>query len=141
MLAIPRDKYGWVRTALAEAGKSLKDVAKAWGITPGPVTKWIQTGAPLLTIDRATKLAAMLDMTREELLIRLEGGAPPPRTGRIAAAVAKREHGRPQEPAPAAAASGAGGIIGAAHLMEEAAARAQAMLPAGLKVVFSIEKE
>lgn len=140
MLAIPRDKYGWVRTALAEAGKSLKDVAKAWDITPGPVTKWIQTGAPLLTIERATKLAAMLDMTREELLIRLEGGAPPPRVGAVARAVAKREAGRPQE-AVAPGAASVGGIIGAAKIMEEAAAHAQAMLPAGLKVVFSIEKE
>jgi hypothetical protein len=123
MSAVQRDKHGWVRTALMEARKELKDVAKAWGITPGPVTKWIQTGAPRLTIERAGKLAAMLDMSREELLVRLEGGTPPPRL------------------APAGATSAGGGILGAVKEMEEAAARARAMLPEGLKVVFSIEKE
>jgi hypothetical protein len=140
MSAVQRDKHGWVRTALVEARKELKDVAKAWGITPGPVTKWIQTGAPRLTIERAGKLAAMLDMSREELLVRLEGGTPPPRAGAIARAVAKRELPAPRL-APIGATGAGGGILGAVKQMEEAAARAQAMLPEGLKVVFSIEKE
>lgn len=137
MLAVQKPKYGWVKDALMEAGKDQKALAKAWGCGAAPVSRWIKTGEPTLSLERAEITAKLLDMSLDEFRTRLAGGIPP-RVGAVARAVAKREAGTITTVASAAA---PGGIIGAAKEMEEAASRAQAMLPAGLKVVFSIEKE
>ena len=136
MLAVQRDKYGWVKTALAEAGLEQRDVAKAWGVTPAVISRWIKTGEPKLSFERAGTLAKMIEMSIEELQARIAGGTPP-RLGAIARAVARRE--APAAPMPAA--SPPAGILEALEEMRVVAARVQATLPPGLKVVFSIEKE
>jgi hypothetical protein len=134
MPTIRRDKYGWVKVALAEAGKEQKDLAKAWGVGPAPVSRWIASGEPKLSFERAEILARMLKMSLPELQARLAGGTPP-RSGAVARAVARREAPVvPAAPSPE-------GILGAIKEMEAVAARVQATLPPGLKVVFSIEKE
>lgn len=136
MPSLKRDKHSWLRTAIAEAGKEQKDVAKAWGVTPGVVSRFIKSGEPRINPHRMRVLCTMLEMDANELMARLEGGTPP-RAGAIARAVAARE----TPAAPLAPASAPGGILGAVKELEDAAARAQALLPEGLKVVFSIEKE
>lgn len=138
MMAVQKDRYGWVKTALMEAGLEQKDVAKAWGVGQAPVSRWIKTGEPTLSLERAEVTAKLLDMSLDEFRARLAGHVPP-RVGAIAKLVAKREHPAPPTTPPAAPPPG--GILGAVKEMEEAAARAHAMLPPGLKVVFSIEKE
>lgn len=138
MLAVQKDKYGWVKTALAEAGLMQKDVAKSWKCDVAVISRWIKTGVPKLSYDRMKVLAAMLDMDLNELSARLEGQTPP-RVGAIARAVAKREV--PARQAPPGAKGAGGDILAALDEMKEVAARVQATLPPGLKVVFSIEKE
>jgi hypothetical protein len=138
MSAMQRDKYGWIRTALMEAGKEQKDLAKAWKCDAAVVSRWVKTGTPRLTIERAGILAGMLNMSREELLTRVEGNLAP-QGGTIARAVAARE--LPAAPAPAVALDSVLAVLDAQKEMAAAAARVQARLPPGLKVVFSIEKE
>lgn len=131
MPTVQKDRYGWVREALLEAGKFQQDLAKAWGIGPAPVSRWIKTGDPALTPTRAKILAAMINMSREELLSLIETDTAPKKSS-LTRAVAAREVGVAAAP---------GGIMGAVKELDEAAARAQALLPPGLKVVYSIEKE
>jgi hypothetical protein len=85
------DRHGWIKTRLAERGYMQKDLVKAWGVTAAVVSRFIATGEPELTWDRAQSLSFMLDMSLDELKVRLtEGIAPraaPPRLAPPARAV------------------------------------------------------
>jgi len=75
-----KDRHGWLRIALADAGHRQKDVAKAWGCDDAVVSRFIKTGEPDLTWDRAQTLCSMLGMSLDELKLRLAEGLAPRKT-------------------------------------------------------------
>lgn len=127
------DKHGWVRDALADHGKSQKDLATAWGVDGAIVTRFIKTGEPELSMSRAEITANMIGMAFEEFRARIkEGLAPRTRAPLrpIAPAVARaqeRATGAPDETREALAA------------LREAVDRAQRALPPGSKIDLSIK--
>src|SRR3569832_2639433 len=70
----------WLKGALSDKGHTQHDVAVAWGCDDAVVSRFIATGTPELTWDRALALSRLLDKTLEELKIRLAGGIAPGRT-------------------------------------------------------------
>lgn len=64
-------RHAWLRDALMDRGKLQKDVAKAWGCDEAVVSRFIRTGDPELTFQRAEVLAKMLGIDLMELQTRL----------------------------------------------------------------------
>jgi hypothetical protein len=69
-MTVTKERYRWLRDALADKGLRAKDVAKAWGCTDAVVSRFIKLGEPELTWDRAETLSRMLGMDLRELQIR-----------------------------------------------------------------------
>lgn len=99
-------RHEWLKQALAEHGHRQGDVAKAWGVDDAVVSRFIKSGEPELTWDRAQTLSSMLAMTLDELKLRLQEGMPP----RAAAAASRRA----AAPAPASSPPVADGDAAAA---------------------------
>lgn len=63
------DTHGWIRDALKARGYAQKDLARAWGVSQGSVTRFIQgeenQNPPA---DRIVTLASMLGITCDDLL-------------------------------------------------------------------------
>lgn len=66
-----KSRHAWLRDALIDRGKMQKDVAKAWGCDEAVVSRFIRTGEPELTFQRAEVLAKMLGIDLVELQTRL----------------------------------------------------------------------
>jgi hypothetical protein len=62
---------------------SKSDLAKAWGCDSAVVSRFIKSGEPKLTWDRAMALSRLLELELEELQTRIAGNIPP-KTGRRA---------------------------------------------------------
>jgi hypothetical protein len=129
-------KYGWVRTALAEAGLMQKDVAKAWGCDVAVISRWIKTGEPKLTWERAQALAEMLGMSIAEFQIRIADGLPP-RPGDVARQTARRQPVELPTPTPYEKSDT---LEWAMAELRKASDRVQSKLPPGFRVVFKIEQ-
>jgi hypothetical protein len=69
-MTVAKERYRWLRDALADKGLRAKDVAKAWGCTDAVVSRFIKLGEPELTWTRAETLSRMLGMDMRELQIR-----------------------------------------------------------------------
>jgi hypothetical protein len=110
-------RHGWLPAALSDRGFMQKDVAKKWGCDDAVVSRFIKTGTPELTFDRAQTLASMLDMTLDELRLRLEEGIAPR---------SARSKQRTQQAAPAAAPADTGNAL---DDLKAAAARARKAFP------------
>lgn len=134
MLAVQRDKNGWVKTALAEAGLMQKDLAKAWDCDVAVVSRWIKSDEPKLTHERALRLAKLLEMSADEFNTRYAEGLAP-RPGAVARQVAKRQMAEIEGTAPAA-----DSLEQAMEDLKSAAGRVQAHLPAGMRVIYRIEQ-
>ena len=97
-------KHGWLRNSLAEAGHRQKDLAKAWGVDDAVVSRFIATGDPEPGLDRLKVLGRMLNLSLDELSVRMSEGLPPPRA---VAAVRRQLETQPTQqdgPEPVAAA-------------------------------------
>lgn len=129
-------KYGWVRTALAEAGHLQKDLAEAWGCDEAVVSRWLKTGDPKLTWERAQTLAEMLAMSLQELQTRIAAEVPP-RAGDIALRAARRDLAELTNNRPSARTDT---LESAMEELRQAADRVQSKLPSGFRVVFKIEQ-
>lgn len=70
-------RHGWLRSALADKGLRQKDLAKLWGCDEAVVSRFVKTGDPELTWDRANTLSSKLGMSLEELKLRLQEGIAP----------------------------------------------------------------
>ena len=71
----------WIVDRLKERGYLQRDLAAAWGIAEGGVSRWLNSdGASDLPLSRAVKLAELLRMPLNELAIRLGFATPPPPT-------------------------------------------------------------
>lgn len=70
----------WVQKALKARGRTLSDLAEAWGVSPPTITKWIDGSVSMtaLTLERAVSLAEMLGTDLTGLALRL--GLNPPQT-------------------------------------------------------------
>lgn len=129
-----RDRHAWLRTALADRGHRQKDLAKAWGVDDAVASRFIKTGEPELTFDRAQSLAKMLDVGLDELKLRLAEGLAPvqrrgaPRAEQQAARDARDERAPSEIGSPAEA---------ALDNLKSAVARVQATLP-GTKVCATV---
>lgn len=64
-------RHAWLRDALMDKGKRQKDLAKLWKVDEAVASRFIRTGEPTLTMDRAVLLSQMLDMDLNELQLRL----------------------------------------------------------------------
>jgi hypothetical protein len=86
-MAIERkqDRHGWIKTRLAERGYMQKDLVKLWEVTPAVVSRFIATGEPELTWERSHSLAAILDMSLDELKVRLAEGIAPRKSAKAPA--------------------------------------------------------
>ncbi len=80
-----KDRHGWLRGALADAGLRQKDVAEMWSCDEAVISRFIKTGEPQLTFDRALQLSRKLNMSLDELTLRLDEGLAPRKSGRTAA--------------------------------------------------------
>jgi hypothetical protein len=69
-MTVTKERYRWLRDALADKGLRAKDVAAAWGCTDAVVSRFIKLGEPELTWARAETLSRMLGMDMRELQIR-----------------------------------------------------------------------
>jgi hypothetical protein len=68
----------WVKDALERAGHRQRDLATAWGISEGAVSRWIHgMESQDLPMSRGRSLARMLGMTLDELADRLGFGETP----------------------------------------------------------------
>jgi len=68
----PKQKgHSWLKDVLGDQDYMQKDVAKAWGCTDAVVSRFLKTGAPELTWDRALSLSRMLGIPLDELRLRL----------------------------------------------------------------------
>jgi DNA-binding Xre family transcriptional regulator len=74
-MAAKKERHAWIRDMLADRGLRAKDVATAWGVTDAVVSRFIKTGEPELTFDRATALCRMFGCTMDGLQIRISGQA------------------------------------------------------------------
>ncbi len=120
-----KDRHGWLRGSLSDAGLRQKDVAEMWGCDEAVVSRFIKSGEPALTFDRALSLSKKLGMTLDELNVRLQEGLAPRKA-------------RPQPIAPAVAKAAAGDDVSTAMLEAKAAvARLQELLP-DAKIIFQI---
>lgn len=70
------DRHAWLKPALAQAGHLQKDLAFAWDVDQAVVSRFIKTGEPALTFDRAQALCRMLGISLDELNLRLQEGLP-----------------------------------------------------------------
>ncbi|WP_237213016.1 helix-turn-helix domain-containing protein [Falsiroseomonas oryziterrae] len=63
----------WVQTALKSRGRTLTDLAHAWGVSPPTITKWLDGSVSMtaLTLERAVSLADMLGIDLTDLAQRL----------------------------------------------------------------------
>lgn len=124
-----KDRHGWLRGSLADKGLRQKDISEMWGCDEAVVSRFIKTGEPALTFDRALSLSKKLNMTLDELTVRLQEGIAPRKAvlKPIAPAVA-RAAGAPAE----------GGLAEAMAEAHAAVQRLRELLPEGVKVVFQI---
>jgi hypothetical protein len=129
-------KHEWVRTALAEAGLMQKDVAKAWGCDVAVISRWIKTGDPKLTWERAQVLAGMLGMSIAEFQVRIAEGLPA-KPGDVARQTARRQLAELTTPTPPEKIDT---LEGAMAELRKASDRVQSKLPPGFRVVFKIEQ-
>lgn len=121
------DRHGWLRGALADKGLQQQDVAKRWGVDNAVVSRFIRTGTPELTWDRAMALSEMLGMSLDELRLRLSEGIAPRRKGAATAG---------------APATHAGGKDEALAQLREAVAKARTACPdATIDVSISYKRE
>lgn len=91
-----RDRHAWLKSALADKGLRQKDIAELWSCDEAVVSRFVKTGEPALSFDRAQSLSKKLGMTLDELTVRLAEGLAPRRSG-------------PRSIAPAVAAASSGG--------------------------------
>lgn len=94
---MPNTKLGrheWLKHALAARGFRQSDVAKEWDVDDAVVSRFIKSGEPELTWDRAQSLAKMLEMTLDEMRLRLQEGMPP-RAAAARAEAAPASNGAP----------------------------------------------
>jgi plasmid maintenance system antidote protein VapI len=71
-----RPRHGWLRDALTDRGHTQHDVAEQWGVDDAVVSRFIRSGDPELTWDRAQVLCRMLGIDLNELNLRLKEGVP-----------------------------------------------------------------
>jgi hypothetical protein len=131
-MASKDDRHGWIRAALSERGHMQKDVAMAWGCDDAVVSRFIKTGEPELTWERAQSLALMLGIeSLDELKLRLREGIAPRRRAPQANEVTtqRRSSNGDAEPEP---------VRTALDQLKEAVDTVRGLLPAA-KVSVSIE--
>lgn len=77
-----KSKTEWIKDALVARGYSQRDLAKQWGVSEPSVSRFLSgTENQDLPFSRATDLAQMLDITLDELALRLgyrRSRVPPP---------------------------------------------------------------
>ncbi len=66
-------KHLWVKVKLIERGKTQRDLAQAWSVSDGAVSRWM-AGLERhdLPLSRAVKLAKILGVSLDELAKRLD---------------------------------------------------------------------
>lgn len=75
-------KTEWIKDALVARGYAQRDLAKAWGVSEASVSRFLSgTENQDLPFSRAVDLGQMLDVSMDELALRLglrRGKVPPP---------------------------------------------------------------
>jgi hypothetical protein len=84
-------RQDWLRILLKETGRQQQDVAKLWKCDGAVVSRFIASGAPELTWDRAVSLSKMFQVSLDELHRRISGAERsdairPPSVGSLPAA-------------------------------------------------------
>lgn len=73
----------WIAARLKECGRLQRDVAAAWGIAEGGVSRWLNSDElDDLPLSRAVILADLLELPLTDLAVRLGFAASPPPTAR-----------------------------------------------------------
>ena len=130
------ERHRWLREALADKGLLAKDVAKAWGVGPAVVSRFIATGDPELTWERAEALCRMLGLDMNELQGKIAAARKP------AKEAARLPDAPAAEPAPVEiAVNGAkcDDTVQALTELRTAVDRARRLLPVGCKISISID--
>lgn len=70
-MAPTKIRHAWLRDALMDRGYQQKDLAKWWKVDNAVVSRFVRTGEPELTWDRAQVLCEKLGLTMDDLRIRL----------------------------------------------------------------------
>lgn len=80
----------WIVDRLKECGRLQRDLAAAWGIAEGGVSRWLNSDEQDdLPLSRAAKLADLLHISLTDLVIRLGFATAPPPVAAAAEAAAK----------------------------------------------------
>jgi hypothetical protein len=100
-MAKDKDRHGWLRGALSDAGLRQKDISALWKCDEAVVSRFVKTGEPALTFERGKILADKLHMSLDELNLRLEEGLAPRKSARAAALTAPTAPARSEGGDPA----------------------------------------
>lgn len=72
------ERHSWIRGRLLDLGRQATDIAIVWGRLEGKkklddavISRFIKTGTPTITLERAVVLAELLQMGLLELTVRL----------------------------------------------------------------------